>query len=151
MTIQQEVHDVNDSKASVVALRPMSQIAPVSEDDKLAYLEEKMLATLDRAIAVVSDETRALRSDVIVDLKPYSDAKSRALLDLNRVMGESSFKEKPVSVVNQLRLFRQVLDDNEKLLFTHLEAVREITELLSATLIKAESDGTYTSSSLEAK
>ena len=150
MTIKQEVHDLNDSKASVVALRPMSQIAPVSENDRLAFLEEKMLATLDRAIAVVSDETRALRSDVIVDLKPYADAKSRALLDLNRVMGETSANEPPVSVVNQLRLFRQVLDDNEKLLFTHLEAVREITELLSDTLIKAESDGTYTSSLLKA-
>ncbi|SNY92162.1 hypothetical protein SAMN04515647_2407 [Cohaesibacter sp. ES.047] len=154
MTTTHEATELNDNEASAIVLRPLSQSLPASADEASFYLEEKMLTTVNRAISVVSDETSALRSKLVVDLKPYSDAKSRALLDLNRVMSDIDMRDVPTSVVNELRLLREVLDDNERLLAQHLEAVREITDLLSATMIKAESDGTYSSSPaqhLEAK
>ena len=36
-----------------------------------------------------------------------------------------------------------MLTENEHVLKQHLEAVREITELLSKAMLEAESDGTY--------
>lgn len=128
---------------------PFPQLRKQDEKSNIVYLEEKMLATIDRAIGIVSNETRELRDNIVVDLRPYADAKSRALLDINRVMGDLDMKDAPPSVVSELRLLRQVLDDNEQLLASHLEAVREITELLSTTMMKADSDGTYTSDRLE--
>ena len=145
-----EIIDFNAHETSVIALRSQSKNAQASPESNIVFLEEKMLATVNRAISVVSSETKALRDEVIVDLRPHSDAKSRALLDLNRVMGDLDIREAPMSVINELRVLRQVLDDNEQLLSSHLEAVREITDLLSLTMIKAESDGTYTSNSIEA-
>lgn len=149
MTTKSQAYAPNSNAMSVVEFGPPSPLARREDDRRDEYLEEKMLATLNRAITVVSDETQALKSEIIVDLRPYSDAKSRVLLDLNKVMAEIGPKELPISVVNELRLLRQALDVNEDLLARHLEAVKEITDLLSATMIKAESDGTYSSRQLE--
>ncbi|PLW75508.1 hypothetical protein [Cohaesibacter celericrescens] len=139
-----------DVPTAVPPVEVLSNAAqPSDEKGTVIYLEEKMLASVDRAIDVVSNETRALRENVIVDLRPHADAKSRALLDLNRIMGDLSTKDVPQSVVNELRILRHILTDNEQLLSNHLEAVREITDLLSSTMMKEESDGTYTADHLE--
>ena len=129
---------------------PLQAVGPDNMDMKAekrpsneAFREEKLLGMVNRAIGVVARETKALRDEVIVDLRPYSDAKSRVLLDLNRIMEEIVVEPVPASLVSEIRILKQVLEDNEQLLSSHLEAVREITGLVAATMVRTESDGTY--------
>ncbi|WP_146177412.1 flagellar protein FlgN [Breoghania corrubedonensis] len=102
-----------------------------------------MFVAIERANDAVVAETRALRKRAGVDLRDFERRKSQALLDLTRAGRNLGEGPADAALVEHLRKLRASLDDNMKLLSTHLRAVREISELISRSLIEAESDGTY--------
>ncbi|WP_319567359.1 flagellar protein FlgN [Cohaesibacter marisflavi] len=109
----------------------------------LSESEERILECVQRAIRAVSRETKALREEKNVDLRAHSDEKSRILLELSRLTEMVDVKTLSSSVTSELLVLRKLLDENQKVLQKHLEAVREITEVLSKAMLAAESDGTY--------
>lgn len=102
-----------------------------------------LLAAIDRVEAAVAAETDALRKRVAVDLREFDYRKSQALLDLTRAGRNLAAGPIDEAVVERLRKLRLGLDDNIQLLSTHLHAVREISELISQSMLDADSDGTY--------
>ncbi|WP_269581827.1 hypothetical protein [Roseibium sp. Sym1] len=96
-----------------------------------------------RAIDAVRDETRALRADPTTDLKTFEYGKSQALLDLMRARALVA----PVNYSNDLKadlaVFKSALEENVALLKLHLNAVSEVVQLMSRTMIDFDSDGTY--------
>ncbi|WP_119308966.1 hypothetical protein [Cohaesibacter haloalkalitolerans] len=110
---------------------------------RLAPIEDTILETVQRAIRVVAKETHALREERHVNLRSYSDEKSRVLLDLSRLTDAVDIKTLSTSVTNELTVLKRLLAENREILGRHLDAVREITELLSKAMLAAESDGTY--------
>lgn len=109
----------------------------------LSESEERILDCVQRAIRAVSKETKALREEKNIDLRAHSDEKSRILLELSRLTEPVDIKVLSSSVTSELLVLRTLLDENQKVLQRHLEAVREITEVLSKAMLAAESDGTY--------
>lgn len=102
-----------------------------------------LFVAIERANAAVVAETQALRQRGGVDLRDFERRKSQALLDLTRAGRNMAEGPADEALVERLGRLRHSLDDNMKLLSTHLRAVREISELISRSLIEAESDGTY--------
>ncbi|MEI2385835.1 hypothetical protein [Breoghania sp. JC706] len=106
---------------------------------------EALYVAIERANSAVVAETQALRNRAGVDLRDFERRKSQALLDLTRAGSTIGEGPADAALVERLGVLRGSLEDNMKLLSTHLRAVREISELISRALIEAESDGTYTS------
>ncbi|MBN9670714.1 hypothetical protein [Roseibium aggregatum] len=96
-----------------------------------------------RAIDAVQSETRALRANPTADLKAFEYGKSQALLDLTRARANVPGTILPQQVKDDLQEFKGVLDENVRLLKHHMNAVTEVVEMMSKTMIAYESDGTY--------
>lgn len=96
-----------------------------------------------RAIRAVRDETRALRANPTADLKAFEYGKSQALLDLSRaraLVPPASFSD---DLRAELADFKSALAENVGLLELHMNAVTEVVQLMSRTMIDFDSDGTY--------
>lgn len=102
-----------------------------------------LTAAVRRAIGAVEEETRALRADPTTDLKSFEYKKSQALLDLTRARAKVPPAVYSDELKSDLRELREVLDENVGLLRLHLNAVAEVVEMMSKTMIAYDSDGTY--------
>lgn len=96
-----------------------------------------------KATEAVEAETAALRKGQHRELKAFEYRKSKMLLDLTR-----SHAALPANLVDEeleirLKGLRAALADNMGLLKLHMQAVKEITDLLARSLLEADSDGTY--------
>ncbi|MDJ0929496.1 flagellar protein FlgN [Breoghania sp.] len=120
-----------------------SPCQPSSVADVSASGRQALIVAIERANAAVVAETTALRKRAGVDLRDFERRKSQALLDLTRAGRNLSEGSGDAVLAAQLGVLRSSLHDNMQLLSTHLRAVQEISELISRSLIEAESDGTY--------
>lgn len=102
-----------------------------------------LAAAVRRAISAVEDETEALRADPTTDLKSFEYRKSQALLDLTRARAKVPPAVFSDELKAELRELRELLDENVNLLKLHLNAVSEVIEMMSKTMIAYDSDGTY--------
>ena len=118
--------------------RPQPPVQPGTVNSRQA-----LVVAIERANAAVTAETQALRKRAGVDLRDFERRKSQALLDLTRAGRNIGEGPEDKALVEHLRKLRMSLDDNMRLLSTHLTAVREISEMISRSLIEADSDGTY--------
>lgn len=104
-------------------------------------------ATLERCIArledVVDHETAALKSRAAVDLREFNNRKSQGLLELSRSLRLFQGAAPGKAVLARLAGLRAKLDINQAVLKLHLDAVREISTVMSDAIRDAESDGTY--------
>lgn len=102
-----------------------------------------LMVAVGHAIRAVREETRALRADPTQDLKAFEYGKSQALLDLMRaraLVPPASYSEE---LKAELADFKSVLEENVGLLELHMNAVSEVVQLMSRTMIDFDSDGTY--------
>ena len=102
-----------------------------------------LLVAVKRAIEAVRDETRALQADPTTDLKTFEYGKSQALLDLMRARALVPPAAYSDDLKAELGAFKQALDENVRLLQLHMNAVSEVVQLMSRTMIDYDSDGTY--------
>ena len=99
-------------------------------------------AALDRLEAVIDAETEALVSRAPLDHADINRQKSQSLLEITRLaralppMPDAALRER-------LADLRERLATNHRLLGLHVEAVREVSDLMVGILNDAESDGTY--------
>ena len=105
--------------------------------------------SIERAIeylgAVVEQETTALRARVHVDLTEFNNRKNQGLLELNRALRGLDPAAGP-SLAPRLADLRAKLDVNRSLLARHMEAVREVANVVAEAIRDVDSDGTYSSS-----
>ena len=102
---------------------------------------------LERCIArleeVVDHETAALKQRAAIDLREFNNRKSQGLLDLSRCLRTFHGAAPSKAALARLAGLRAKLAVNQTALKLHLEAVREITTIVSDAIRDAESDGTY--------
>ncbi|WP_299812785.1 hypothetical protein [uncultured Roseibium sp.] len=102
-----------------------------------------LIIAVKRAINAVRDETQALRADPTADLKRFEYAKSQALLDLSRARSAVPPNAFSSELKADLSEFKGVLEENVGLLRLHMNAVSEVVQMMSRTMIDFDSDGTY--------
>ena len=98
---------------------------------------------IDRLEELIEAETAALRSRTKIDLKEFNHRKSHGLLELSRAMRQREGAILDAAIRARLAGLRAKLETNRAVLKMHLEAVREISSIVSDTIRNAESDGTY--------
>lgn len=99
--------------------------------------------TMQRVEMIVDSETAALRSRAPIDLKEFNNGKSQALLEFSiasRSLDASMLDE---DLIRRLKLLRGKLETNSIVLRMHLDAVREIANVVAETIQDSEWDGTY--------
>ncbi len=136
----------------------MSKLAIKTDDQTLTKVFDEapydetvaigaMLSAIERTRAAVEAETSALRERVAIDLAPYGDGKNHALLELSRAAKRFGERPVPLHIGEHLEDLRDTLEENLNLLGSHLEAVREISDIVSRSMLDADSDGTYSATS----
>lgn len=104
---------------------------------------DRLLVSLEE---LIRQETAALKSGAAaLDLNEFNRRKSQGLYNLSAVVGSKMGKRNvppPVSE-ERLRNLRTALEANQAALSLHLQAVREIADVISNAIRQTESDGTY--------
>lgn len=103
-----------------------------------------VFAVIRRIEGYLDEETTALDKSPDFDLKASNDRKSQGLVDLNQAMRHLRSSDIDEDLEQRLRAFRSKLAVNLRKIRLHLDAVKEITAMLSDAIRSADSDGTYT-------
>jgi hypothetical protein len=107
----------------------------------------RLAAIIEHLSEIVGEETAHLRGGAAIDLKVANDRKSQALLELSRALRQvDPAAARDRAVAGSLAELRLKLEDNQAVLKLHLEAVREVSNIVCAAIRHAESDGTYSAS-----
>ncbi|WP_290984758.1 hypothetical protein [Hyphomicrobium sp.] len=124
------------------AKRPPTPTRTAVHDSEAA--RAVVFAVIRRIEGYLDEETLALDASPNFDLKASNDRKSQGLVDLNQAMRRLKISDVNEELERRLQSFRNKLAINLRKIRLHLDAVREITAMLSDALQSAESDGTYT-------
>jgi hypothetical protein len=103
-----------------------------------------VIAVIRRIEGYLEEETIALDKAPDFDLKASNDRKSQGLVDLNQAMRRLKNTDINQDLEMRLQAFRKTLAINLRKIRLHLDAVKEITAMLSEAIQNADSDGTYT-------
>lgn len=131
------------AQTDATALEPVNTGVVVQAHRPDPSRSTPLTVAVKRAIEAVRDETRALRADPTADLKTYEYGKSQALLDLMRARALVPPAAYSDDLKAELSDFKRVLEENISLLELHMNAVSEVVQLMSRTMIDFDSDGTY--------
>jgi hypothetical protein len=127
---------------------PAQQVAPANDDEKPTPgqwlgTNASILSVVERLKAVIDEETETLESRAPIDFDAFSRRKNRGLLELSRAMRVAKDVDADPRVVPCLTGLRTSLVKNQAALRIHLEAVREVSEIIAKSIREIESDGTY--------
>lgn len=100
-------------------------------------------AIIRRIEEAVDAETAAIRTDVNFDLKSSNARKSRYLYELNRATRGLDVEHVAPETRAGLARLREKLEINEQAILAHLNAVKEVANMLQTAIQHAENDGTY--------
>lgn len=101
-----------------------------------------MAGALDRLEEIIAQETATMEARLPVDLPDLNRRKSCSLLELMRIT-RTMPAEPDGALKTRLDGLKTKLKRNRSLLKLHLDAAREIGDLLVGALGEADSDGTY--------
>jgi hypothetical protein len=99
--------------------------------------------TMQRVERLVDNETAALRARAAINLKESNNGKSQALLEFSLAIRALDGTPLDSELVKRLGVLRSKLETNRVVLRMHLEAVREIANVVADTIQDSEWDGTY--------
>jgi hypothetical protein len=102
------------------------------------------LTVIQRLEVLIDQESDALRRHQTASMSDLVDRKSQGLLELSHALRSLDAKNPSVAVVEGLAGLRKKLEVNQYLLKCHLDAVGEVSLILSQAIREADSDGTYT-------
>lgn len=105
--------------------------------------DQRIRGVLSRLEAVIDAENAALGVEPNYDLSRSNGAKSRCLYDMTMLFRDVSPAQLGPAHQNQLRIVRRKLDANNIRVKAHMEAVRDIAEMIKETVAASETDGTY--------
>jgi hypothetical protein len=101
------------------------------------------LSLIDRLESLLERETGSLKGYTITELKELNHRKSQCLLELMRASRSLEGQPQSRVLADRLATLRATVDRNQEALQTHVDAVKEIAEIISGALRDTESDGTY--------
>lgn len=132
----------------------MHGIADAARTAGHGHDEEHSVSRLVRAIVraeqLVEQETQMLRAGGRMDLAQFTYRKSQSLLELQRSREQLPIDKVTSDVADRLGRLQRALKTNAELLKAHLEAVQEVSEIISNVIRNDMSDGTYDRSSATA-
>jgi len=99
--------------------------------------------TLQRIEMLVDRETEALRARAVIDLRDSNNAKSQALLELELAARTLEGIPLDLDLIERIKALRTKLENNRAVLGRHLEAVREVANLIADAIRDFDWDGTY--------
>jgi hypothetical protein len=102
-----------------------------------------LLRAVERTEDLLDEETFALKDRRAIDLVSFIRRKNQSLLEITRAARALRDYEVDPVVTDRLAGLKSKLERNQAVLRLHLEAVREVAELLAKAARDAESDGTY--------
>lgn len=129
------------SEYAATLARPQTapQNPPVAQNGSL-------LTLIRRIQEAVDEETDGIRANVDFDVAASNARKSRYLYDLNRAsrgMAETLLRDEHREALAGLK---RSLALNEQAILAHLNAVREVADIIRNAIRRAEADGTYSAS-----
>lgn len=136
-----------DERAAAIAdaaLKASRAISNAKPEERGPLVRDMIETAAKRLTGIVEEETEALRNGLNPDLKKYNARKSLGLVELNRALQFLDGGKPETSTVRILRDLNARLEGNRQLLRLHMEALGEITAIISQSIREAESDGTYT-------
>lgn len=104
---------------------------------------ERLIDAIERVALALDTETAALRNREPVDVEELNNRKSQGLLELSRIGRRLDGAELDPRAIELLSELRGKLEENRAALKLHLEAVQEISDILTTAIRDEESDGTY--------
>lgn len=102
-----------------------------------------IVKAMQRVEKLVDAETAALRSRIPFDLKESNNGKSQALLEFSLAVRALDGRTLDPELTERLKILRSKLETNRVVLKMHLEAVREVANVVADTIKDSEWDGTY--------
>lgn len=101
------------------------------------------MTILTRLNGILDMENERLSTDPNFDIGSSNIRKSRCLYELTMLMKTMPVGSESEDVTALLKAMRKKLVVNENRLKAHMEAVRNVTDLLKTAAREAEDDGTY--------
>ena len=114
--------------------------------DNLGSPHNDLSIAIERLIEMVHQETSSLRANDWSGLVDFNRRKSQGLLELRRAITQRDNDAAAGPALAQLMVLQEALFENEIVLQRHLDAARQVSQIISEAATVAESDGTYSSS-----
>lgn len=111
--------------------------------DESGLHEQRINGVLTRLEAVIDAENAALGTDPKFDLKKSNAVKSRCLYDMTMLFRSVRPSDLDDRHKAHLKTVEQKLSINSRKVHAHMQAVREITDMIKETVAAHEADGTY--------
>jgi hypothetical protein len=105
--------------------------------------DQRIHGVLSRLEAVIEAENEALGTDPDYDLRRSNAVKSRCLYDMTMLFKHIGPGQLGPMHKRRLDSVRLKLDINHLKVKAHMEAVREVTDMIKETVAESEADGTY--------
>jgi len=105
--------------------------------------ELRISGVLGRLEAVLERENSLIGTDARFDITASNAQKSRCLYELNLLMKSMEPSDLPRAAGDRLIRLRSVVETNATRVKAHMEAVRDVTDLINEAVQAAEADGTY--------
>ncbi|MBG19511.1 MAG: hypothetical protein CML31_06035 [Rhizobiales bacterium] len=105
--------------------------------------EHSLGGLLGRLEAVLDEENTKLGKDKTFDLTRTNAIKSRCLYEMSVLMRDTGARRIGREAEAQLGDIRKKLEINTVKVKAHMDAVREVAEMLKEVATEAEADGTY--------
>ncbi|MEX3007054.1 hypothetical protein [Hoeflea sp. TYP-13] len=106
--------------------------------------DDRVTKVLGRLNAILEKENAALGTDPNFDVNASNINKSRCLYELSALTKTVPPQNMSRSHGQMLRVIHEKLERNTLKVKAHLDAVRNVTDLLRDAAREAEADGTYT-------
>ena len=106
-------------------------------------IENDLAMLITRLEQVIQTETDALENHQRYDIVAISRKKSNMLLELTRASRVWRSRGDNYDLRQRITALRSALGRNERALQMHLEAARQLTDVIAGVARDAESDGTY--------
>lgn len=105
--------------------------------------DNHLSSLLGRLEAVLDQENTTIGKDTSLDLTHSNSVKSRCLYEMAVLIRNRSSSGLGEPQASQLAAVRQKLEINTRKVKAHMEAVRQVTDLLKDVATAADADGTY--------
>ncbi len=116
---------------------------PAALTDAQHNAQTAFYEALSRMEHVIDQETELLQKNRAVELTDFNLRKRQGLLELNRILRNLNEAEMRSIDHGFVRNLARKLEENRQVLAHDLNAMEEISRLVSRAMQEAESDGTY--------
>lgn len=99
----------------------------------------------DRMEAVLEDERAILSGASTGSLDAIVSRKNHLAVELTRLIGYAATADSNPGVRERLNQLRAELELNERLLRRHMDAIKEVIDIVAKTMNQSTDDGTYSS------